>query len=325
MRNVSVRWMGAMAAVAMMATPAQAQDKASEVLAAARAAIGGATLEGMKTFSVESRTARNIGDRQMTSEVQILTEAPDKYLRIEDVTAPMPRTLMTGFHGDVAYRPAGMTMRAGGGMMMVMGGPGGAPPAEKMTPEQEAEMNTMLLRSQRAEISRLMLGWFASAHPSLAATYTYAGEAESPDGKADVIDVKAENFDARLFIDQATHLPLMLTYQAPEPRVVTVGGPSRGGNQTFSMGAPHAAGAPPAGGAQPPAAAADAQRQIAAMQAEPPRMVEHRLYFSDWREVDGIRFPFVIQRAVAGNTNEEWEITKVKVNPKIDPRKFQQD
>ena len=35
-----------------------------------------------------------------------------------------------------------------------------------------------------------MLGWFAAAHPSLSVEYTYAGEAESPDGKADVIDVK---------------------------------------------------------------------------------------------------------------------------------------
>ena len=43
-----------------------------------------------------------------------------------------------------------------------------------------------MLRSARADISRLMLGWFAAAHPSLDAQYTYAGEAESPDGKADV-------------------------------------------------------------------------------------------------------------------------------------------
>ena len=75
-----------------------------------------------------------------------------------------------------------------------------------------------------------MLGWFAMAHPSLNAQYTYAGEAESPDGKAYVIDVKnADDFAARLFIDQKTHLPLMVTYKGPQPRMMTTGGPVAAG------------------------------------------------------------------------------------------------
>jgi hypothetical protein len=49
---------------------------------------------------------------------------------------------------------------------------------------------------------------------------------KSPDGKAYVIDVKnADGFAARLFIDEATQLPLMLTYQGPQPRIITAGGP----------------------------------------------------------------------------------------------------
>src|SRR5688572_20448241 len=198
MKNVRTV-IGTLAAmVALSAAPAAAQDKAAEVLAAARQAIGGGKLATLKTLSVQSRAARNMGERQMTSDVQILVETPDKYARIEDITAPVARTLNSGFSGGTAIRPAGMSMGGGGGMMIVMGGPGGGAPAAapKMTPEQEAEMNTMLLRSQRTEISRLMLGWLAMTHPSLDATYTYAGEAESPDGKAHVIDVKAGDFEA---------------------------------------------------------------------------------------------------------------------------------
>ena len=72
----------------------------------------------------------------------------------------------------------------------------------------------------------MMLGWFGTAHPALQATYTYAGEAESPDGKAHVIDVKnADGFAARLFIDQNNYLPLMVTYKGRQPRVMTSGGP----------------------------------------------------------------------------------------------------
>lgn len=293
------------------AQPAAAQDKAAEVVTAARAAIGGGALDGMKTFSVEARAARNIGDRQMSSNIEVLVEAPDKYVRIEDMTAPVARTMANGFNGETAIRPAGMSMGHGGAVMIVMG-PGGAVPGAKMTPEQEAQLNATLLTNQRAEISRLMLGWFAMPHPSLDAVFTYVGEAEAPDGKAHVIDVAAGDFTARLFIDQATNLPLMLTYQAPKPRVMTMTRPQPGG-----------AAASGRGGAQGGSPRADVQRQLDSMRDEPPAMVENRLYFSDWREVDGIRFPHVLQRAAGEETVEEWEISRVRVNPKIDAKKFQ--
>ena len=297
----------------MAAQPAAAQDKdrAAEVISAARAAIGGGALDGMKTFSLQGRMSRNLGERQMSSDVEVLIEAPDKYVRIEDMTAPIARTMTSGFNGETAIRPAAMSTGHGGAVMIVMG-PGGAAPGAKMTPEQEAQLNATMLASQRAEISRLMLGWFAMPHPSLDVAFTYAGEAESPDGKAHVIDVKSGSFAARLFIDQATSLPLMLTYQAPKPRVMTMGGPRAGGPGPGRRGAAQAG---------PPAA--DVQRQLEAMQSEPPVMVENRLYFSDWREVDGIRFPHVLQRAADGETVEEWEIARVRVNPKIDAKKFQ--
>ena len=306
----SLRFTAMYLTMAMMAAqPAAAQDKAAEVIAAARAAIGGGVLAGMKTFGVEARAARNIGDRQMSSNVEVLVEAPDKYVRIDDMTAPVARTMTSGFNGETAIRPAGMSVGHGGAMIIVVG-PGGAAPGAAMTPEQEAQLNATLLTNQQAEISRLMLGWFAMPHPSLDAVFTYVGEAEAPDGKAHVIDVASGSFAARLFIDQATNLPLMLTYQAPKPRVMT-------------MRAPAAAGASGHGGAQGGSPPDDARRRLEAMRDEPPAMVETRLYFSDWREAGGIRFPHVLQRAAEGETVEEWEITRVRVNPKIDAKKFQ--
>ncbi len=311
MTKAKLSVIGAVVGLLSMPAPALAQDKAAEVLAAARLAIGGDKVANLKSFSVKGRMARNIGDRRMTSELEILVEAPDKYVRIEDITAPMARTMTTGFSGEKAIRPTGMTM-GGGGMRIVMGGPGGAPAGEaaKPTPEQEAQMNTMLLRSQRTEISRLMLGWFAVAHPSLGATYTYAGEAESPDGKAHVVDVKAGEFEAKLFIDQATSLPLMLTYRGPEPRTMTMTGPGGPGGRQ--------------GGAAAAQPQASAEARLETMRNEPPKMADFQIYFSDWREAGGVKFPHVLQRATGGNTVEEWEIAKVAVNPKIDPKKFQQ-
>ena len=42
---------------------------------------------------------------------------------------------------------------------------------------------------------------------------------------------------------------------------------------------------------------AEAEKQIKELQSQPPAMVEFTLYFEDWREVDGVKFPHKIRRA----------------------------
>ena len=292
-----------MALVIAAAAPAGAQDaRAAEILAAARKAIGNGKLDGLKTLSVQASVQRNVGNVQMQTESEILLELPDKYLRSDVSSGPMSMAMSTGFNGDKAIMPAGASAIPGGGMVIRMGGPAGAidPHAgEKPTPEQQEQMNRAMVRNSRQDVSRVMLGWFAMTHPSLTAQYTYAGEAESPDGKAYVIDVKDEDgFTARLFIDQNSKLPLMLTYKGRQGRIVT--------NMTRSAGTP---------------AVADVKTQV----AQPAPLVDFSLFFEEWREVDGVNFPHVLRRASEGTTTEEWKINKVKVNPKIDAKKFVAD
>jgi hypothetical protein len=204
-----------------------------------------------------------------------------------------------------------------------MGGSGTSGGSEKLTPEQLDQMSKTMVRTSRIEASRLMLGWFANAHPAANAQYVYAGEAESVEGKAFVIDVKnADALDVRLFIDQQTNLPLMITYKGPQPRVVT---------SNMSVG-----GAPPASGghvvtqsSQRPMteeerkkAQADMEKQVQDLQRQAPVMVDYAVYFEDWRDVDGVKFPYKLRRAMAGTTTEEWTVHKVRVNPKVDPKRF---
>jgi hypothetical protein len=308
---------------ATAATRVTAQDnKAIEVLAAARKAIGGKKLESLKTLSIDASLQRNVNSMQLASEVEILLDLPDKYVRSDTSSGGMMAgSMATGFRGDTPIKPANATFMPGGGMMIRMGPGGALPTSEKLSPEEQERVDKQLLRSSRADISRLMLGWFATAHPSLDVQYSYAGEAESPDGKAYVIDAKnADGFTARLFIDQATKLPLMVTYQAPAPRVVTAGGP-------------RPAGAAPQGAQREvrremteeerKKAREEAEKHLQETLRQPPPMENFSLYFDDWREVDGVRFPHKVRRAMSGTTNEEWTINKVRVNPKIDPKKFE--
>jgi hypothetical protein len=202
---------------------AQADARAAEILAASRKAIGDKKLDAIKTFSVEAALQRNIGNRQMQNEIEMLFEMPDKYIRSDVSGGPMSMNMSTGFNGDRAIMPAGARVMPGGGFMIISGSaPAGAMPHEaaaKPTPGEVEQMNKVSLRNYRYDVSRLLLGWFGSVHPSLTAKYSYAGEAESPDGKAYVIDVKDDDsFAARLFIDQVSKLPLMVTYQGRQGR-----------------------------------------------------------------------------------------------------------
>ena len=300
---------------------AAAQDaKAAAVLAKTRQALGGAKLDAIRTLIVEASTERNLGQMQLASDVEIALEMPDKYLKTEVSRGMMNMTINTGFNGDKAIMPANATM-VGGGAMVIRMGPGGpvGGDAPTLTDAQKAEINTASVRSARTELSRMMLGWFGVAHTALKASYTYAGEAESPDGKAHVIDVKsADGFEARLFIDQNNHLPLMVTYKGRAPRVVTAGGPMV---RSTPGGAAH-------GSAQPLTEeerrkrAQEAEQRVKQEMAEQP-LVEFSMFFDDWRTVDGITFPHVMRRGSGGETSEEWTINKVKVNPKIDAKKFE--
>jgi hypothetical protein len=56
----------------------------------------------------------------------------------------------------------------------------------------------------------------------------------------------------------------------------------------------------------------------------PPTPAEHRLYYADYRAVNGGgKWPFRIRHAVAGTTIEETTFDRVTVNVKIDPKKFE--
>ena len=51
--------------------------------------------------------------------------------------------------------------------------------------------------------------------------------------------------------------------------------------------------------------------------------VEQRLYYADYRDVDGFKLPFRLRRAAGADTTEETNIDRFRVNVRIDPKKFE--
>ena len=194
------------------------------------------------------------------------------------------------------------------------GGPGGRGPA--MDPRR-ARLVTV-----KQDYARLALGLFA-ASSGYPLTFSYAAIAEAPQGRADVLDVKGEgNFQLRYFINSETHLPVMVTWTTP-PTNVIVTVPGQPPPKSVAPGAVVVAGpaAPPAGA--PKEEMDKYAKEVVALRAKAQATpVEHRLYFADYRDVEGLKLPFRLRRAIGTETTEETTFDRFRMNTKIDPRKF---
>jgi hypothetical protein len=329
MRNKILYFVFVAVVLALASAPVvfgQEGDRAAQVLALSRKAIGDKKLEALKTMSLQATVQRNVNTMQLSTDTEILLEMPDKYVRSDQSSTPgvVMGGMSTGFNGEKPIQPVQRGLA--GGAFMIRMGPGGPAPAqsEKLSPEEQERVEKSVVRGAKQELSRLMLGWFAAAHPSVSAQYTFAGEAESPDGRAYVIDVtNADGFSARLFIDQRTNLPLMVTYRGPQRQMMTAGPRAAGGAAAHRGGtAAQRTPAAPVTDEERKKAQEEINKRIEEVRQQPPVMVDYTLYFEDWQPVDGVQFPHKIRRAAEGSTTEEWTVTKVKLNPKIDPKTF---
>jgi len=275
------------------------------VLADARAALGGeARLSAVKSFTTTGRTQRVQGDNLLPIEFEILAELPDKYLRKDEIPAQESDPTTLGFNG--------------GQLLQI---PPAAPPEPRPgMPAPPPGMFENMLKQRaltaRQDFARLMLGMFATSFDAYPLTFKYIGQAEAPQGKAHVLEATGENdFKIRFFVHMDTSLPVMVSWTAPARPAP----PARGGEPAARGGPPPAQSAqPPAPPAQPPAPTASVPPAPSA--SVPP---EHRLYFADYRDVDGIKLPFRLRRGIGVNTTEETTFDRFRINQKIDPRRFE--
>src|SRR5262249_3217125 len=155
-----------------------------------------------------------LGGTEMSGEVNIEMILPDKMLKSETMRpfGDVEINRIEAINGDNVWEDQQQSGGGGGMVVIRRGGHIGDP--------QKAQ--ELMRKDIRTDFARLCLGMLLTTASSFPVQYEYAGEAESPDGKADVLEVKGENkFAVQLFLDQKTHRPLMMTYKGKKPRVIT--------------------------------------------------------------------------------------------------------
>jgi len=273
---------------------ADGDEKAVALLKQARAALGGESkLAKVQGLSASGTLAREMGDRPATGELTIDVQLPDKMVRTDSMSPMGDATIvmLNGINGDTLLRNS-KTLNAGPGLMVRMPSP----------PAAGSDAETQALRAARADLARFTVAFLLTSPASMPLEFTDGGEAESPDGKADVVNVNGPgSFAARLFFDKSSHRPLLLSYQGIAPRMVM---------QTMR------------GGPAPDAAAAQRHANEAAAAQPPPQAVDIQMFLDDYRPVDGVMLPHHVSRSVDGKTTEEWTFKTIKVNPAFKPDAF---
>jgi hypothetical protein len=285
--------------------------RAAEILKATRQALGGEKLAGVRTLMASGRTRRVRGNNLVPIEFQIDLELPDKYIRRDESPAEETDPTSTGFNGgELIQLPfaSAPPPRAGGA----------APTPDQLAAQRNARLNTV-----KQDFVRFALGIFPDTFAAFPLTFSFAAQAEAPQGKADVLNVTgAGGLALRFFINSETKLPIMISWNSP-PTNVIVTTPGQPPPQTVAAGAVVVAGP-----AAPPATATAEEKEAhtkaiqALRQKAQATPVENRIYYADYKEVDGVRFPFRLRRAIGADTTEETTFDRFRINVSIPTQRF---
>lgn len=296
------RVLSLLALVLLFAPAALADSRAEEVLKLAREAIGGEEqLQKIEGLHINGEYRRMFGERQLGGDREISILLPNKYLVEDAMNAGGLATAMVntrGLNGDRAWTGSS---GGGGGMVFRIAGPGG----EQASPER---MEAALRRIYNAEFSRYLLAMIITPPPSLAVEYKYAGESEVEDQQADVIDVTApDKFSVRIFFDKKSHIPLLLSYRGPKPRIMTMTRQG-GGNAKPEELKKHRE---------------EAEKKMTTEAPAAPEEVDFYIRLTDHKKVGSLVLPHKLTFLTENEVAEEFEISKYQVNPQFKADRFE--
>jgi hypothetical protein len=292
---------------AVQGTPAQDTARGATVLAEARKALGGEDrLKAVQRLEIKGKSAHAASPQfNIEGDFEIQIEMPDKYRRKESLTMGSSGgglEVLQLLNGATASQSAEMAQAGGAiggfdgggdGGGRGRGGRGGANLAGLFGDGANEEATRTQLT---ADMARMAMALLLSGTDTVA----WVGVAESPDGKADVLEFKtADGVATRLMVDTKTRMPLMMSWTGTPSGLTGLRG--RGGNPNAGrQGNQGRRGGGPGGGAAP-----------------------LQVYLSDYKTVSGIKLPHLLQSGANGETTEELVVRNVRINPSFRADIFQ--
>lgn len=287
---------------------------------------GDAVLKAISTVTMNGSMMEDIGPRKLETAVEYFYALPDKFVRRgsrsfetgPDTTGRM--TMREGFNGDglIAERH---TPNMGVNPTLEIPDTG---------PRLSADVRRQLqVLSAKRDFVRLMWPLFAESMPAHPLTFAYVGADTvtftrgGPATSVHVIEARdSTNFAFRLYLDQVTHLPVIVSWLARPPvvysqsmYVTTQGGISTPANVPPAI-VPMTSGQAPPGGVTitSPNAVANPTAGMA--------NIEYRRAVTDYKLQDGVRWPHRFTTRVGDRVSEDLRLGKFNLNKPIKASTF---
>ena len=149
------------------------------------------------------------------------------------------------------------------------------------------------------ELARTTLFLLLTPPQGVDVTYTYAGEGSVDGASCDIINAVASGANIKLYLDKTSHLPVMMSYQAPKPFMIRI---------------------------QKEDVKPDANGDVKVLRDKlpAPELAEFQVKFSDFRTVGGLQLPHRWTQTVGGKDDEVIDITGYEINPANIDSKFKE-
>jgi hypothetical protein len=294
--------------VSVQGTPVHDTAKAAEVLAEARNAIGGEDkLRAVQRLELKGKAVRLMSSSVVEGDFEVQIDLPGKYRRKEAIRVPQNDgewavdwlQILNGVLASQKVEQLGGNQWRNDNQQgqNASGNRGGRNPrnmnwiatiltgAPPTTDLDPRAQEEALHLALSAELARFTLAWLLTTAEEVA----WVGTAVVPAGKVDVLDTKTpDGVVTRLLVSEKTRLPLMLGWTGNT--VQTSGWNQRGSSQSIQM-----------------------------------RKAPLQIYLSDYKAVQGLKLPHLIQRGANDETTEELIVRSYRINPVFRPETFEHE
>ena len=320
----------------------KSDERALAVIAQARVAIGGdAAIKNVRSMTIVGNAAQTFTvdgtSRTVEGNLEINLQMPNWFSRMLQIgkesdgakgseihresqviitTKDDDHTMFK--HGEADGKTKVFLMKKGGEDKLIL--KEGELPNEKRVEFDKIHRNVSgdTSRLRHNELFRTTFALLLSAPEGADASYNHAG-VESVDGKScDVILVDASGSAFKLFIDQSSHLPVMMSYKGAIPMVFKFNrdeiktGDGQTKNVLINRDGSHSE-------------IKDDNVQMITRKLDAPEVLaEYQVRFSDYRTAGGVQLPYKWTQTVGGQPDQTVSVVSYEINPANIADKFKQ-
>jgi hypothetical protein len=328
--SVSVFFIGLGTLVEKAGASFRSDERALELIRAARQAIGGdGAINAVKSMTITGQTSHtfrlNGSERTEQGETEIAFELPNRMMKRMTLGHPTPgepgekifdkRIAVIG-DGEVATFKDGDRVPGDGMKRIVIRNPDGTTTELKGRDEKTlvrtgegepgADGKRIMIRrnaegggeTRDSGIFRTTLSLLLSTPAGLDVNYLFAGESTVDGTPCHIVEAQVEGSSVKLYLSKDNNLPVMMSFVGRDmPQMMRLEKKADGSEPKDTV--------------------------IFSKKIEAPENAEIQVRFSDYRSVGGLQLPFRWVQSVNGSTNDTFEVANYEINPSNIGEKFQ--